>query len=190
MNSVEDEAGDSGEALRTEEGELQPTEVQSQNPEESAAPIFETEESEQASCQSGELEPVSWRVMLIAFTIGLFMIGIGVAGYAQYSLFSDRWQNGVYEIQKGEAVKDFRERNFDYYAKHGSKRPASSTRDDYWATQSRIESLESRQEANRDRRSEYLVIRTVGFVILVVAIILALIMFLVSRSPQPGPQPE
>lgn len=187
MNTAEDEAGDSEEALRTEEGELQQPEVQSQNPEESAAPIFETEESEQASYQSGELEPVSWRVLLKAFTIGLFMIGIGVAGFAQYSLFSSRWQNGVLEIQKEETVKDFRVKNYDYYVKHGRKRPVS---DEFWAIQSRIESLESRQEANRDKRSEYLVIRTVGLVILVVSIILALIMFLVSRSPQPGPQPE
>ncbi|QDU04907.1 hypothetical protein V6x_46380 [Gimesia chilikensis] len=187
MNSVEVEAGDSGEALRTEEGELQQSEVLNQDLEKSAAPIFETEDPDQASYLSQQIERESRRMLLVSLIIGLFMIGIGVAGYAQYSLFSGNWQNGVLEIQKEETVKDFRVKNYDYYVKHGRKRPVG---DEFWATQSRIESLESRQEANRDRRSEYLVIRTVGLVILVVAIILALIMFLASRSPQPGPQPE
>ncbi|MCA9007035.1 MAG: hypothetical protein KDA70_17295 [Planctomycetaceae bacterium] len=127
----------------------------------------ETVPTQQYTEHQLEMRTLGWST-----TIALYVIGILIIGYAQYSMLSNEWHNEELDAQKKSLVDEINSRNRDYFIRNNRKRPRDEAMEEIWAAEEKIEGWKRMQESNRDMRSELLQIRTIGMGVLALAIIL------------------
>ncbi|QDU16657.1 hypothetical protein CA11_44890 [Gimesia maris] len=120
-----------------------------------------------------DLRKLAWSIV-----IALFLIGISVIGYAQYTMLSNEWHNEELDAQKKSLVDEINSRNRDYFIRNNRKRPYDEAMEEIWAAEEKIEGWKRKQESNRDMRSELLQTRTIGLGVLALAIILMVFMLI------------